>query len=82
MIRLEMTGQSVLPADARGVFAELSGLQNMSKATRALLKQPGLNATNASNAANHLTPLGQYRKKRVFAEETLHSLEGQMLEKE
>ena len=57
----------------------------MSKATRALLKQPGLNATNATNAtnaANHLTPLGQYRKKRVFAEETLHSLEGQMLEKE
>ena len=46
---------SVLPADAKGIFAELSGLQKMSNATRALLKQPSSsNSTNATSRSKQL----------------------------
>ena len=51
---LNIEFESVLPADARGVFAELDGLQQMSDATKALLKRP-VRLVGAQDAATNAT---------------------------
>ena len=45
---LNIDFESELPADASGIFAELGGVRNMSAATKALLKQPGLTPARGS----------------------------------
>ena len=39
---LNINFASGIPTDAKGIFAELAGVQKMSEATTALLKQPKL----------------------------------------